>query len=632
MAGVTVLRNRSYVYVYSTISYRDKDKKPKNHRKAFAIVQIGTNRIVFNSYGMAILKAQNIELESLNNKSLSDIGKIVDFSRDLDYSLYRSREINYSNSIEVSDDLISRFPKITIKNHKNYFNTGKTIITDKSSRTNMGDIEHINIKSCHSNEDKVVKRWPDFNHALLNFGSSDKAEICIKPDICIKSYGTQVLLENISNAIGLTKIIGDVFPKNWQEILTLSFYMCVNNNSLDHCQNWVENNDCFVRGSNLSPQKISDLLYDITLEERTNFYNNWAKSRNDSKFLAFDIRSIPIFSNRNFDLTYNYDREIEKLRQINLGLLFGIDSRLPVYPTSCSENISYLNFFRDIINNCGASRNINNYEVVLDKEFYGKRNINTLLYNDKLKFIISVPIQTAFIKNYIREFKEKFNDNYIFCLGNDILYGTTTHYDWDNKTRLYLHIYFNENSYNIAKRDVQAAMIMLKEEALNNPTLDKNIPSHTKYLRYKPKADNPELYDISLNLDQVADLYKDKGWFFILSNEISDYQQALTIYKQKEILEKEIFRLIHNCDLSSLKIQSDNISENKLLIAFISFILFSSIHNTMEKENLYPQYTQQSLFEKLNSLQFVCSDNVYTLKPISKACIDIYNSFNIKID
>jgi hypothetical protein len=70
MAGITIQRNRTNVYAYATTSFRNSNKKPDNHRKPFAILILGTNKLVFNSFGMAILKSQNILLETLNNKTI----------------------------------------------------------------------------------------------------------------------------------------------------------------------------------------------------------------------------------------------------------------------------------------------------------------------------------------------------------------------------------------------------------------------------------------------------------------------------------------------------------------------------------------------------------------------------------
>jgi hypothetical protein len=222
VAGVTVLRNRKNVYVYSTISYRDKNKKPQNFRKAFAIVQPGTNKLVFNSYGMAILKSQNIELKSLNGKYLSEIGKIVDFSCNKDELLYRQHEINYSNYIEVKDDLISRFFTIQNKNVQNNLKKSNNK-NDTIKNPNNGSVKNLNGIYLGSKFIDSTK----FNYSALN-DISDECNITLKDDLEIKTYGTQFLLEHISNSIGLTDIIKDVFPDKWKELLTLSFYLCIN--------------------------------------------------------------------------------------------------------------------------------------------------------------------------------------------------------------------------------------------------------------------------------------------------------------------------------------------------------------------------------------------------------------------
>jgi hypothetical protein len=94
-----VLRNRNNIYAYSTIYYRDSNKSPQNKHKIIAIVLHGTNRMVFNSYDMAILNTQGVSLEQLNNKYSSEISKIIDFSVKINPDEYRHHEIKYSNFI-----------------------------------------------------------------------------------------------------------------------------------------------------------------------------------------------------------------------------------------------------------------------------------------------------------------------------------------------------------------------------------------------------------------------------------------------------------------------------------------------------------------------------------------------------
>jgi transposase len=204
--------------------------------------------------------------------------------------------------------------------------------------------------------------------------------------------------------------------------------MVANNNSLQYCQNLVKNIDSFIHSSKLTSQRISDLLYNISLEERYDFYKNWAKYRQEIEYLALDITSISSYSGQIQDLAWGYNRDNEKLKQINLCLLFGEDSRLPIYSTSYSGNVTDVKAFCDIINNFNFFKDQDTYKVVLDKGFYSKKNINKMLYNDKIKFTIFVPLKNTFIKNFIKEYEDKFNDDDIFYTGKDMFYSTTILY------------------------------------------------------------------------------------------------------------------------------------------------------------------------------------------------------------
>jgi transposase len=390
--------------------------------------------------------------------------------------------------------------------------------------------------------------------------------------------------------------------------------------------------DGLVPSSNLSSQRISDLLSDINESDRFKFYKEWSSYRQEIEYLAFDVTSISSYSNQISDVTWVYNRDKEKLRQINLCLLFGEDSGLPIYSTSYSGSVTDVSAFCTIINQINFINPDKIYKIVLDKGFYSRKNINKLIYNNKSKFIISVPIKDRNILNLIDEYRSIFNQNYLFHINKDIYYATTINYKWDCDTNLFLHIYYNELINSLEKHDVNLDMVMLKNEAEKNPLNYKNTYDHKKYLIYTPTNDDNLSFDISLKLESIEKLYKNKGWFFILSNEVSDFQVAHKVYRQKDTVEKAFCRLKHNLDLKRLRTHTDKTTENKLFIAFISLILISYINKIMQNSNLNELYTIKSMLDKLDNIKFININDKILLKQIIKSEKNIFQAFNILIE
>ncbi|MDR0696851.1 MAG: hypothetical protein LBF68_04860 [Christensenellaceae bacterium] len=72
---------------------------------------------------------------------------------------------------------------------------------------------------------------------------------------------------------------------------------------------------------------------------RDNFYREWAKYRSENEYLALDITSISTYSGNIDDAEYGINKDGDHLKQINMCLLIGGESQIPIYQTAYSGRI-----------------------------------------------------------------------------------------------------------------------------------------------------------------------------------------------------------------------------------------------------------------------------------------------------
>lgn len=70
------------------------------------------------------------------------------------------------------------------------------------------------------------------------------------------------------------------------------------------------------------------------------FFKKWGQKVLDNDYLCYDITSVSSYGVLNEYLKYGYNRGRESLKQINLALIFGQRSQLPVYYNRLPGNIS----------------------------------------------------------------------------------------------------------------------------------------------------------------------------------------------------------------------------------------------------------------------------------------------------
>ena len=125
----------------------------------------------------------------------------------------------------------------------------------------------------------------------------------------------------------------------------LACYLVSSGDPFLYCESWIRETECLPVGS-MSSQRISELLSDLTNNEREAFYQAWCQLRSEQEYLALDITSISSYSELIDDVEWGYNRDHEPLPQINLCMLMGEKSKLPIYQTIYSgslKDVSTLN-------------------------------------------------------------------------------------------------------------------------------------------------------------------------------------------------------------------------------------------------------------------------------------------------
>ena len=212
-----------------------------------------------------------------------------------------------------------------------------------------------------------------------------------------KDFGNFHFLSNIAEQTGLLTVLQETFPDNWPEILTCAFYEISERKPLYLCAPWSQST---ITPENivLSSPRISELLQNLGErdKDRFAFFKAWAKKRAEQECIAFDITSISSYSKLNKFLEYGYNRDGEDLPQINMAMLFGENSLLPVFYSIVQGSIRDMTTVGNMIK-YAKELEIGKVRFVMDKGFYSEANLKEMAENH-LKYAIAVPFTTSLAK------------------------------------------------------------------------------------------------------------------------------------------------------------------------------------------------------------------------------------------
>ena len=194
----------------------------------------------------------------------------------------------------------------------------------------------------------------------------------------VKEFGVFYLLNNIANQIGLTSAMETAIPTMWKEVLHLAFYLVASGEPALYCEDWLYKTENEL-GKELSSQRISELLLMLSQGERMSFFEHWSEYRCENEYIALDVTSISTYSELINAAEWGYNRDKEKLPQINVCMLLGEKSRLPILQAIYSGSLKDVSTLKSMLQ-MASNLNLDNMSVVMDKGFASTKNINAMLY------------------------------------------------------------------------------------------------------------------------------------------------------------------------------------------------------------------------------------------------------------
>ena len=412
--------------------------------------------------------------------------------------------------------------------------------------------------------------------------------------------GPSIILDTLTERLGLAKLLKSSFPKEHQQILTMAYYLTAQGGPLSHCQAWC-NSHAHPFGEPLSSQRISEILCAITIDGKQTFLKRWANKVLEDDYLCYDITSISSYSKLNEYIKFGYNRDKEKLPQLNLAMLFGQKSCLPVYFQRMPGNITDVATLHNLVKTF-KSLEFRSLNFVMDKGFYSKKNIDELLSSSS-KFTIAVPLNNKWVQHAIDDIHNTIHgpDGYQ-KLDDEILYVHSRLYRWGKgNRRCYLHLYYNARRRANAIDQFNEELVTYKKELESGQLVSAHQDAYDTFFVIKttPKRGTKISYNDAA-VSQYISRYT--GFQAILSNRIKDPVKALQVYRDKDVVEKCFDDLKNQLDMKRLRMHSSASVNGRLFIQFIALILMSALRRELRESNLIEKYTARELLQEMNTL------------------------------
>jgi transposase len=424
-------------------------------------------------------------------------------------------------------------------------------------------------------------------------------------------YGATYLLDAIGEKLGITKDLKQCFPQLYQQILSVAYYLILEDkNPLYRFEKW-SNLHKHPYGKNITSQRSSELFAAITEEAKQAFFRLQGKRRAEKEFWVYDITSISSYSECLSQVQFGKSKEDESLPQLNLALVFGEESNLPFYYRKLAGNIPDSKTIKQLLTSIDIL-GFSKIKLVMDRGFYSEANINAL-FKGHLKFLMSVKMSLAFVRKELdgiydgfRTF-ESYNENYelyYHTVQTEWNYTQDRPYKKDKLTstrRIYIHYYFNIDKAAEDEKAFDRRLSLLRQELISG----NRLPEHEKlYKKYFEITTTPKRGTKAIvNQDAVLEAKRYYGFFALLTNETMDAITALELYRNKDLGEKAFGDLKERLNFRRTLVSSEQSLDGKLFVEFIALIYLSYIKKQMQQSGMFKQYTLQEVLDKLDVIE-----------------------------
>ena len=467
-----------------------------------------------------------------------------------------------------------------------------------------------------------------------------KVKVKESKEIIHKNYGDIFLLRVISERIGLTELLKEVFPERYMDILALAFFHITQRDAFYLYPYWYEDT-YFPEAKKLNSSTIAKLLeyLGINQQKRSDFQEKWIKMLKAIEALYYDITSISSYSNKIYYVEWGYNRDKENLPQINLGIVYSTKHSLPIHYFQFPGSIVDVSTLKNCVKYLKIY-GLKRFTFVLDRGFFSTSNISAMANSQEaIDFIQPLPFSLKKVKELIKKHKMKLKDvKNKFLFNNELLSHIKTTIDLGDKI-FPVHIFFNEQAELEQKQLLIRKIIEIEEKIIKNkvfPSLkeasvfkEENISkTYRKYFKWNRNTKKLERNNKTINAT-ISKL----GYFVILTNrEDLNKEDILHYYRSKDQIEKLFDVLKNQLNENRLKVHSQMTADGKLFINFISLIIESEIIRIMRKKKLFKKYTQKELLFELRKIKRTQIYDQVIISEISKKQKEIFKAFEINID
>lgn len=432
--------------------------------------------------------------------------------------------------------------------------------------------------------------------------------------------GYTAVVDSAFGDLGLSEALEAAFgEKEAKRIRTVAAYMAKKGSVLSNIDVFCERERFRDSQEVITSQRASEIVRGVTAGRMRGFYREWVPRAAGDGYVCYDVTSISTWSRMMEEAEYGYNRDHERLPQLNLGLFHSEGTGYPIYLDKYNGSVNDCAQVLQACANARAAGLEGRLKLVADGVFFQRERLSALVA-DGITVTCGMPAYLDVAKSYVDAHRAEVTEaeNYV---GHDGTFALMVE---------------GQEVLGIPGRVLVG--YCPKSMMLLNEDLDRKIESYErieipqikKYATVTRKKRFTGLFDFeeaegggftfSRNAERIAEARRRFGYFTIFTTDPdATAGQIVSAYRDKDGVEKQFTELKQYMDARRPRVHSQQAFDGKYDVLMVSLILRRWLRNRLGGYMGAKHLTLERCLTKLSDIvMYVADDEVRLLKALTK--------------
>lgn len=489
-----------------------------------------------------------------------------------------------------------------------------------------------NEKGQPTNERKLIGKLDEAsgmlipNDAYYEYYDGAGAVEDLPAERAVVAPAVEFLTGRILADLGAAGMLEEAFgAEDARAISLVAAYMLSRGNVMQGAADWCS--ECVLGPGSITSQSTSALFAGLSREGRMAFFRGWAASLAQSEYLAYDVTSVSSYSEGISDLEWGYNRDGERLPQLNIGMYLGRSSGLPAfyrtYPGSIVDK-SHLPYM--MADNAEIGVDAAKVAFVMDRGFCTTANVE-FMASGRYTFVVGVDGRHKATRQAVDSVRATVMSSANRLPGG--IHAQAVHGRFYGATSD-LHVFFDDDLARRQRLDLYRRVDADREELGQLSDLsERDVKRLSRFHAIEAAGDGS--FTFSEDHAKVDAAAANCGFFCLLTNDGAlACADVLKIYRDKDAIEKGFDELKNHLDMSRLRTHADETTEGKVFCAFVSLIVVLHMQRGLERLMAKKNLTKKRVVAELEKVKVVTTASGKRLmNPLTRLQKDILEPFGI---